>query len=47
MCRKGQREREFKGRYRERRGQRIQGRLHTDSRDPEVGLELTNREILT
>ena len=28
-------------------GLRIQSRLHTDSREPNVGLELTNCKIMT
>ena len=31
----------------ERGGQRIQGGLYIDSREPDVGLELTNYEIIT
>ena len=31
----------------ETRGQRIQSRLCTDSREPDAGLELTNHEIMT
>ena len=30
----------------ERGGQRIQSRLCTDSREPDAGFELTNREIM-
>ena len=32
---------------RERDGQRIQGGLHVDSREPNAGLRLTNREVIT
>ena len=35
------------GRGRERGRQRIQSRLHADSGEPDVGLEVTNREIRT
>ena len=35
------------GRGREREGQRIQSRLCSDSTEPDVGLELTNCEIVT
>ena len=41
-----ERERE-RGRGRERGGQRICSRLCAESREPDVGLELTNREIMT
>ena len=42
-----ERKREWgKGRERER-GQRIRSRLCTDSREPDVRLELTNQEITT
>ena len=37
-----------RGREREgRRGQRIQSRLYSDSREPASGLKLTNYEIMT
>ena len=39
-------EQEEKG-QRERGRQRIQSGLCADSREPDVGLELTNREIMT
>ena len=35
------------GRGRERGRQRIQSRLCADSNEPDVGLRLTNREIMT
>ena len=35
-----------RGRGREREGQRILSRLSADSREPSVGLELTNCEIM-
>ena len=41
-------EREYKReRGRERRGQRIQSKLRSDSTEPDVGLELMNLEITT
>ena len=43
-----EREREHKWRRgRQRGGQRIQSRLCADSSEPDVGLKLTNREIMT
>ena len=36
-----------RGREREREGDRIPSRLHTVSAEPNVGLEPTNREIIT
>ena len=36
-----------RGRGRERGGQRIQNRLCDDSKEPDVGLKLTNHEIMT
>ena len=35
------------GTGRERRRQRIRSRLCTDGREPDAGLKLTNREIMT
>ena len=35
------------GRSRERGKERIPSRLHTVSTEPDVGLELTNHEIMT
>ena len=35
------------GRGREQGGQKIQSRLCTDSREPNMGLKLTNCEIMT
>ena len=35
------------GRGRARGGQRIRSGLHADSREPDVELELVNREIMT
>ena len=43
-----ERERELEqGRGRERGGERIQGGLRAVSTEPDVGLELRNREIMT
>ena len=35
------------GRGREREGKRIPGRLHAVGTEPNAGLDLTNREIMT
>ena len=43
-----ERQREYKqGRGREREGERIPRRLLTVSTQPDAGLELTNREVMT
>ena len=44
--RERERERE-QGRGRERRRETIPGRLHAVSAEPDMGLKLTNREIVT
>ena len=46
--REGERKHAYKpGRGRERRGQGIQSRLRAVSSEPNAGLQLTNREIVT
>ena len=50
FLRERERERETghkQGRGRERRGQKIPSRLLTDSKESDMGLKLTNREIMT
>ena len=47
FARGGESASEGRGRERERERERVQSGLRADSSEPHVGLELTNRELMT